>query len=330
MSNTPHGLSRRHLLGGAGALALAGAGATPAFAQQDLVRIVLGFPAGSSVDVVARLIQPHLTKTLGRTVVVENKPGASGTIAIRQLEGTAPDAQVYGFYPTTTMMGFVLQGHEPALDRVTTITEMYDQFTVYAINPTVAGLADVHTLKDLVEVARKNPEAINYTTAGIGSISHLTTEKLCNLAGVKMTHVSYKGSQLGLQDMLAGQIGMVGMDPTNLSAHLGSPKVRAIAVNYPERLPYLPNVPTTVEAGFKELASVPAWVMFVGPPGMPADQAKKMREAVHQAIADPAINKRMRDLFTIPKTGTPEQAKARMQSDLKFWKQVIADNKIKV
>jgi tripartite-type tricarboxylate transporter receptor subunit TctC len=282
------------------------------------------------VDVVARLLQPHLTKTLGKTVVVENKPGASGTIAIRQLENTAPDAQVYGFYPTTTMMGFVLQGHEPALDRVTTITEMYDQFTVYAINPTVAGLADVHTLKDLVEAARKNPGGINYSTAGVGSISHLTTEKLCNLAGVKMQHVSYKGSQLGLQDMLAGQIGMVAMDPTNLSAHLGSPKVRAIAINYPERVPYLPNVPTTAEAGYKELASVFAWVTFVGPAKMPAEQVKKMQDAVHQAVNDPAINKRMRELYAIPKTGTPEQARARMQSDLKFWKKVIADNNIKV
>ncbi|ARU05947.1 hypothetical protein CCO03_15850 [Comamonas serinivorans] len=323
------GLRRRHVLGSAAALALSGMGAAPALAQQDIVRIVLGFPPGSSLDVIARLLQPHMAKTLGKTLVIENKPGASGTIAIRQLEGSAPDSQVYSFYPTTTMMGFVLQGHEPALDKITVISELYEQFTVFAVNPELPDLAKVHTLKDLVEVARAKPGTINYSTAGAGSISHLTTEKLCNLAGVKMQHVAYKGSQLALQDFLGGQLGMVAMDPTNLSAHLKNPKVRCIALNYPQRMPYLPGVPTTAEAGFKELASVPAWVNLVGPPNMPAELAAKMNDAVHKAIGDPAIRKRMEDLFTIPKVGTGAQAKAMMQHDLQFWKKVIADNGIK-
>ena len=320
-------LSRRRLLGGA-ALSLSGIGGA-ALAQQDVVRILIGFPAGSSVDVIARLIQPHMSKTLGKAIVIENKPGASGTIAMRQLETTAPDAQVYAFYPTTTMMGFYLQGIEPGLDKVTTISEMYEQFTVYAINPDLTGLANVRTLKDMVDYAKANPNVLNYSTAGPGSISHLTTEKLCNLAGVKMQHVAYKGSQPALQDFLGGQLGMVAMDPTNLSAHLKNPKVRCIALNYPKRMPYLPDVPTTAEAGYKELASVPAWVHFVGPAKMPADQVAKMNEAVHKAITDPAIHKRMEDLFTIPKLSTGPEAKALMQRDLQFWKKVIADNNIK-
>ncbi len=322
------GVRRRHILSGAGALTLAGVG-VPALAQQDIVRVLLGFPAGSSLDVIARLLSPHMATTLGKTIVIENKPGASGTIALRQLESSAPESQIYTFYPTTSMMGFVLQGHEPALDKVTMISEIYEQFTVFAVNPEMPGLANVHTLKDLVEAAKAKPGAINYSTAGTGSISHLTTEKLCNLAQVKMQHVPYKGSQPALQDFLGNQLSMVAMDPTNLSAHLKNPKVRCIALNYPKRMPYLPDVPTTAEAGYKELASVPAWVNLVGPAKMPADLVAKMNDALHKAVADPTINKRMQDLFTIPKVSTGPEAKALMQRDLAFWKKVIADNNIK-
>lgn len=327
MSSTlPSG--RRNLLKAAGGLALLGAAAHPARAQQDIVRFMLGFPAGSSVDTIARLMAPHMSKTLGKNIVVENKPGASGTIAMRQIEVMAPDAQTFSFYPTTTMMGFVLQGHEPALDKVTVISEMYDQFSIFAVNPNVPLTANVRTLKDLVEVAKANPGAINYSSAGLGSISHLTTEKFCNLNGIRMQHIAYKGSPLALQDFFAGQLSLVVMDPTNLAAHFSTPRIRAVAINYPERVAYLPDVPTTAEAGFKELASVFAWVNFVGPPNLPDDTVQKMQAAVHAAIKDPEVNKRMREVYALPKTGSPADAKARMQRDLVYWKKVIADNKI--
>ena len=327
-SSQSHGINRRHVLGGMGALALSGLGGA-AQAQQDVIRLVLGFPAGVGLDSMARLVAPHMSKTLGKTVVIENKPGASGTIAIKQIETTAPTAAVFSMYPTTTMMGFVLQGQEPQLDKVTVISEMYEQFTLFAVNPTLPDMDKVHTLQDLVALAKRKPGEINYSSPGNGSISHLTTEKLCNLAGIKMQHVAYKGGQAALQDFLGGQLSVVAMDPTNLSAHMGSPKVRVIAVNYPKRLSYLPQVPTVAEAGFKELSSVVAWVNFIGPLGMPADQAKKMADAVQAAIKDPAINKRMNELFALPKVASGADAKALMQRDLVFWKKVVTDNNIK-
>ncbi len=321
--------NRRLWLQAAGALTLAGAGLSPARAQGDIVRIMLGFPAGSSVDVIARVMAPHMSKTLGKNVIVENKPGASGTIAIRQLEQMGPESQTYSFYPTTTMMGFVLQGQEPVLEKISVLTEMYEQFSIFAINPNLPLVANVKTLKDLVDVARANPGAINYSSAGVGSISHLTTEKLCNLTGTKMQHIAYKGSQPALQDFFAGQLHLVVMDPTNLVAHLNTPRLRAIALNYPQRMPYMPDVPTTAEAGYKELASVVATVMFVGPPNLPDDQFRTMQQAVHQAIADPALNKRMQELYALPKTSTGPEARALMQRDLAFWKKVISENGIK-
>ena len=321
------GLRRRSLLQGAGATALAGLGVT-AQAQQNVVRIVVGSTPGGSLDVVARILAPHMSATLGRTVVVENKPGASGTLAVRQVEAAAPDSQVFAFYPTASLAGFVLQGQEPVFERSTPISQVFEQFTVFAINPTLPGMANVHTIQDLIALAKRSPEPIQFGSPATASISHLTTERLCNLAGVKMQHVAYKGGPLALNDMVAGHLSMVALDMTTVSSHLGSPKVRALAVNFPQRVPQLPKVPTLGEAGYPDLASVVAWVTMIGPAKLPAAQVRAMNEAVQKAVADPALNKRMQELFAMPKTGTPQAAQALMARDLAYWRKVITDNRV--
>ena len=121
---------------------------------------------------------------------------------------------------------------------------------------------------------------------------------------------------------------MVALDMTTIGPHLGSPKLRPLAINFPKRVPHLPNVPTLGEAGFQDLASVVAWVTLVGSAKLPAEQVAQINAAVAKAIADPAVNKRMNELYAIPKTSTPQATRALMQRDLGYWRKVLSDNKI--
>lgn len=330
-ANAP-GLRRRALLqaslhaGVLGGAAMAGAG--PAWAQHNVLRFVVPSPPGGSSDVVARLLAPHLSKSLNKTVVVENRPGASGTIAMRAVETAPADAQVVGLYPTTTMMGFVLQGTEPALNRITPISQVFEQYTLFAVNPAMPGMANIRNMKDFIAAARASAQPINYASPAPGSISHLTTERLCNLAGIQLQHVAYKSAPQVVTDLLGGQLGMAALDMTTLAPHVQAGKLRAIGVNYPQRIAQLPQVPTLAELGFADLASVVAWMHLVGPANMPADQVQAANQAVQQALADPAIHKRMNELYALPKGSTPQEAKALMQRDLQYWRKVMGDNRI--
>ena len=297
-------------------------------AQANVMRFVVGSAPGGSLDVPLRLLAPKLSEALGKTIVIENKPGASGTIAMRQVEASTPEAPIFSFYPTTSLMGFVLQGHEPQLDKLSVISQIYEQFTVFAINPTMPGMDKVHTIQDLIALAKQAPQALSYGSPSPGSISHLTAERLANLAGMQLQHVAYKSAVPALTDLLAGHLPMVALDMTTISPHLGSPKLRPLAINFPKRVPHLPNVPTLGEAGFQDLASVVAWVTLVGPAKLPADQVAQINAAMAKAVADPAIHKRMNELYAIPKTGTPQAARALMQRDLGYWRKVLSDNKI--
>ena len=330
-STTSPGLRRRTLVrSGIAAAALAGL-PWAAQAQQTPLKLVVPSAPGGSGDVVARLLAPHMSGTLGRPVVVENKPGASGTIAVRQAETSTPENPVFSLYATTTMMAFVLQGQEPALDRITPISQMFEQFTLFAVNPAVAGMAQVHTMQDFVAAAKRSGHPLPYASPAPGSISHLTTERMCNMAGIQLQHVAYKnGAPHALTDLLAGHLSMVALDMTTLSPHLNSGKLRAIGINYPKRLPQLPQVATLAEAGFPDLASVVAWVNLVGPARLPAEQVQTLNQAMRAAIADAANHKRMNELYALPKTGTPQEAKALMQRDLPYWRKVITDNRITV
>ena len=322
---SPPKLRRRSLLLAAAATA---AGCGSVMAQANTMRFVVGSAPGGSLDVPLRLLAPKLSEALGKTIVIENKPGASGTIAVRQIEASTPEAPVFSLYPTTSLMGFVLQGQEPQLDKLSVISQVYEQFTVFAINPTLPGMDKVHTIQDLIALAKQAPQPLSYASPSPGSISHLTAERLANLAGMQLQHVAYKSAAPALTDLLAGHLPMVALDMTTISPHLGSPKLRPLAINFPKRVPHLPNVPTLGEAGFQDLASVVAWVTLVGPAKLPAEQVVQINAAVAKAIADPAVNKRMNELYAIPKTGTPQAARALMQRDLGYWRKVLSDNKI--
>ena len=317
-------LSRRSLMTAGGALL--GAAAMPAWAQ-ELARIFVGFPPGGATDTIARLLAPGLSSELGGTFIVENRPGASGSLAIKNVEGSAPTSHSYALYPTLTMLGYVLNGQEPELNKVTPISLLYEQYAVLVINPQVPGLENVHSLPDLLRVAKAKQGQLTYTSSGVGSTGHLTMEWVASLAGTKMQHVPYKGGSPAVADLLGGHVGVMLADSTIIAPHVKSGKVRAIAINYPTRMPGFPGVATLAEQGFPQVSAVP-WVTLLGPPNMPEAAANKVAEAVRRVVTNPEVAKAMLEQNAVPKYSTPKETMQLMQRDLALWKKIIKDNGI--
>lgn len=318
--------SRRSFLIGAGAVlashdALAQGGGS-------VGRLYVGFPAGGATDTAARLIAPALAAELGRTLVVENLSGASGALAIKPVERSAPDQPSFLLYPTMTMLGQVLNGQTPELDKITPISLAYEQFTVVVVNPQVRGMENVHTLKDLLAVAKAQP-GLNYAILGVGSTGHLTMEWIASIAGVKMQYIAYKGGAPATVDLLGGHVGMLIVDSTVVAPHVKSGKLRAIAVNYPTRMPGFPDIPTVHEQGFKEVSGVP-WVVLVGPPGMSEADTAKVSQAMARVLAKPELVQAMRAQNVEPRSSSPADAARLMRDDLVNWKKIIQEKGIKV
>jgi tripartite-type tricarboxylate transporter receptor subunit TctC len=290
-------------------------------------RLYVGFPAGGATDTAARLIAPALSAELGRTLVVENVAGASGALAIKPVERSTPEQPSFLLYPTMTMLGQVLNGQTPELDKITPISLVYEQFTVVVVNPQVPGMENVRSLNDLLALAKARP-GLNYAILGVGSTGHLTMEWIASLAGVKMQYVPYKGGAPATVDLLGGHIGALVVDSTVVAPHVTSGRLRAIAVNYPTRMPGFPEIPTVHEQGFKEVSGVP-WVVLVGPAGMSEADANKVSSAMARVLAKPEVAQAMRAQNVEPKSSEPAEAAKLMHEDLERWKKIIQDKGIK-
>ena len=315
--------SRRTLL--LGAAATLAASSLPAYGN-EVGKLYVGFAPGGATDTLARMIAPALASELGQKFIVENVPGASGMLAAKAVERSTPQQPSYVVYPTMTMLAKVLAGQNPDLDKITPISLLYEQFTLIVINPQVPGLENVRTLQDLLQVAKAKP-GMTYGPMGVGSTGHLTMEWVNSLAGVKMQAVPYKGGSPAMADLLGGHIGVLITDSTVVAPHLKSDKVRPIAVNYPKRMPVLPDVPTIQEQGFKEVAGVP-WVVLAGPPGMSPAQTDAVAKALARALVRPELVQAMRAQNVEPRSSSPKEAAQLMQGDLAVWSRIIKENKI--
>lgn len=282
-------------------------------------------PAGGN-DLLSRSIGNEIAKTLGQPVVVENRPGASGTIGTDAVAKAAPD----GYTLTLGSPGT----HATAISMVPGLP--YDpvkDFTPIAMVGTVPNVLVVHpsvparSVQELVAHLKAHPNAYNFASVGNGSMQHLAGELFKRTAGVEMTHVSYKGSAPAMLDLTGGQIQLSFESMPVVLPLVKSGKLRALAVTTPHRSALMPDVPTVAESGFPGF-DVTVWYGVFGPANMPATITTRLNQAINDAVKTPELARRLTDLGADVAAGTPADLSRYQQSEATRWNRFIKETGI--
>lgn len=286
------------------------------------IKLLVGFGAGGGTDIVARILAPNMSNSLGQSVVVENRTGASGMIAAVDVAKSPPDGY-------TLMMGTqTIFAVGPILYRKTVTLDPAKDFAgvtltgasplVLVANPTFPA----HTVADVIAMAKANSGKINFGTGGVGTTPHMTAELFEREAGIRMLHVPYRGEAPAINDTVAGQIPMMF---ANLSAVMGHIKgsLRGIAVTSAQRAPTAPDIPTVAETipGF----AAESWFGIVAPAGTPRDILEKLNAAAREALSSADTRARLAQLGMSNNSSSPEEFDAYIKSEIARWGQVIKD-----
>ena len=307
------------------AAALLALTAAPAQAQSypsRQVTILVPFAAGGGTDLLGRLVAQKLEAKLGKPFVIENRPGAGTTIAAMAAVRAAPDGHTLMHATSSTMainvtMYKQLQ-YEPLKDLVPVALMSASPFFLVT-NPKFP----VQSVQELIAYAKKNPDALNYGSGGLGSMHHLSTELLASLSGIKMTHVPYKATPPALNDLLAGNIQVLFGDTTSLLPLIQQGTVRALAVSTAQRTEAAPDIPTVAEAGVPGFEAA-SWHMLVAPGQTPPDVIALLNREVRAIISDPAVKQELVRRGAGPQvTGPPEQLQKFVRDEIVRWGGIV-------
>ena len=290
------------------------------------VKIVVPFPAGGPTDVMTRALGEKLAQALGQAVVVDNKPGAGGTIGSDYVAKSAPDGYTLVMATSSTHSIGPYLGKVPYDPRkdFTPIVYVGKATNILVVSPTL----NIHTLGELIDYAKKNPGKVNYATSGIGSISHLTSEMFANMAGVKIVHVPYKGTQLSMPDLMSGQVAMLFDSVLTAKPHIDAKRLVGLTVSSKERSALVPDMPTMAESGLPGFDSW-TWFGIFGPANTPAAVVDRINAEVNRIVKDPAIRERFAQLGFETSGGTPAQFAAVVEGESAKWSKVIRDANVK-
>ena len=312
--------------------ALAAGASLPGWAQapawpQKSIRLVVPFAPGGSSEVVARSVAAELTKQLGQSVFVENKPGGAGTIAMQDVAKAPPDGYnlILGHVGTLAVNPYMLPNQPYDVNRdFVPVTLLAKVPNVLVVHPDVPA----KNFKEFIAYAKANPGQLNYSSAGNGSAGHLSMEYLKLTAGFFMTHIPYRGSGPQMTDLLAGrtQVAMNGLP--SVSAFIKSGKLRALAVGSAQRVAALPDVPTIAESGYKGFETS-QWYGLLAPAGTPAPIVKRLQEESLKALKAGPVTERFAHDSALGVGDTPEQFAAFIAAQQKIWKEIVVKAGIK-
>jgi len=319
-------ITRRHLTLLAALLPLGPAtGWAQTFPGKHPIRLVVPYAAGGTTDAMARVMQEPLQKLLGQTILIDNKAGAGGVLAAREVIRAAPDGYTLFFVNNGNLavVPFVAKdaGYDGAKD-----------FTPIAMVSTAAMVAvvpealPVNDLRGFIDYAKKNPTT--YATAGIGSFGHLASELFASKAGIKMTHVPYKGQAPTTQAVLTGEVQLLITTSSGaMNDFIAKKRLKLLAVTSPEPSPLMPGTPTisSVLPGY----AAESWFAIVGPAGVPADVVAKVNAAVNTVLQTPEIQQRFAGFGVLPKTTTPKQLADLTAAEIARWQSVIRESNIR-
>ncbi|MEY4643549.1 MAG: Bug family tripartite tricarboxylate transporter substrate binding protein [Hylemonella sp.] len=285
------------------------------------IKLIVGFPPGGGIDIVARNLQPGLQEALGQSVIIEYKPGAGGVLAASELSRTTAD----GYTLLVANIGPFILASNMMSKRPFDSTKDFSWISQTSGSGFVAVVPANHPANNLAEFvawAKANADKANYASGGSGSITHLNGELLNQITGLRLVHVPYKGSAPAVQDLIGGQTQLLVDVASVLLPHIQSGKLKAIYVTDSQRQPQLPNVATAREAGYPGLETS-GWQGIVGPAGIPKEIVNKIAKAVQATLARPEVRQRFAQTGSNVMERGPEEFNAFIASEINRWVPVI-------
>ena len=319
-------IRRHHFLRGLAAALALGAAVPAALAQAGKpIRLIVPFPAGGATDLFARTLSQKMGERLGTSVVIDNKPGAGGSLGSDMAAKATADGQTLLFTTTSTHSIGPAIGAKLPYDTVRDFTPIAHVGNAPSIM-LVPNSSPAKTVKEWIEYAKKNPGKLNYASSGNGTIVQLTAELFKAQAGVFVTHIPYKGTGLAIPDLVAGQLDVLFDSLPTGMPHVRDGRLRALAVTTLKRTPLAPDLPPVADTlpGFESST----WFGLYGPKGLPAEVVNRVNTAANQALSDPEVRAKLTTLGIEPVTSTPAQFAKMVADDQAKWKRIIAERKI--
>ena len=314
-----------HLAAGAAALPTLSRVARSDTYPSHPVRVLVGFAAGSTTDILGRLIGQWLSQRLGQQFVIENRPGAGGNVAAEEMIKSTPDGYTLYMVPPAVAANAALYPHLNFvfLRDATAVAGVVRVPNVAEVNPSLP----VNSIPELIAYAKANPGKLSFESAGIGTASHLAGQLFNAMTGANLQHVPYRGDGPAMVDLIAGQVQVGFATMTASIGHIRSGQLRALAVTTLKRSDALPGVPTVAETvpGFE----ASSWFGIAAPKGTPADIIETLNRETNAGLADPTIKARLDDMGGMALTGSPADFGKLIADETEKWGKVIRDAGIK-
>jgi tripartite-type tricarboxylate transporter receptor subunit TctC len=292
------------------------------------IRVIVPFPPGGGTDIIAREVTHGVATNTGWTFVVDNKPGAGGNLGIEATAKSAPDGYTIALGQTSNLAINATLYSKLPYDPVKDLTPI----GLVASAPlviVVPSASPYKTLADLVAAAKAKPGDVNFASPGNGTVAHLTGEKFQKTAGIRFTHVPYKGTNQAMTDVISGQVQLYVSSVPSVLQQIRIGKLRALAVTSEKRVGDLPQIPTVGEAGFKGSEAI-TWFGFLAPAGTPKEAVARLNAEFNKALQQPDLKKRLAEEGADPLGGTPEQFAQLIRDDIGRWGKVVKESGAKV
>ncbi|MCB4822710.1 Bug family tripartite tricarboxylate transporter substrate binding protein [Roseicella aerolata] len=313
-------LSRRAVLA-LGALA----GGAPAAWAMDYptrpVRIIVPYTPGGTTDIATRLVGEPLSKALGQPVVVENRPGANSIVGAAAAATSAPDGHTLVMVLPAHAANATLQAGKLPFDALAGFAPVS---LVVSAPLVLAGSKHIQaqTLRDYLDYARRNPGKVNYGSSGIGATAHLAMELLKMRTGVQMEHIPYRGTQPALQDLMAGNIGLMFDTLSPLKPQFEAGNVRPLGIATAQRIAAAPDLPTVIEGGIEDFVAS-SWCMLLAPAGTPPAIVDRIATEVGRIVREPAMSAKLQELGFVVEGRPPAETGAFLRAEVERWGSVI-------